>query len=196
VRLRGLLALALLAALAACGTTSEVVLLPNPDGHASTLTIGNAAGSAVLDTPGAAASVSGAASVPERVTLSDAAVKRDWADAIAFQPPRPVTLRLYFILDTTELTPQSRAALPQVLQLIRQRPAPEVEIVGNTDRSGEPLYNQGLGLRRAEAVRRAVEAIGVPPNLITVASHGAGDPLVPTTRPYEPRNRRVDITVR
>ncbi len=83
-----------------------------------------------------------------------------------------------------------------MLDLIRQRPAPEVVIVGHTDRSGDPSYNYELALRRANAVRREVEAIGVPAELITVTSHGGGNPLVPSSRPYEPRNRRVEITVR
>jgi outer membrane protein OmpA-like peptidoglycan-associated protein len=45
-------------------------------------------------------------------------------------------------------------------------------------------------------VRREVEAIGVPSSLVSVASHGAGNPLIPGNRPYEPRNRRVEVTVR
>lgn len=190
------LGIALLLTLAACASGDRVVLLPNPDGAKSTVTVTSGGGTAVIDRPGEAVKVSRPSSAPVELTISDADVKKDWADALAYQPPRPVTLRLYFILDTTELTPESRAALPQLLDLIRQRPAPEVAIVGNTDRSGDPVYNEELGLRRAEAVRRAVEAIGVPKELITVTSDGAGNPLVLPSRPFEPRNRRVDITVR
>lgn len=190
------LGIALLLTLAACASGDRVVLLPNPDGAKSTVTVTSGGGTAVIDRPGEAVKVSRPSSAPVELTISDADVKKDWADALAYQPPRPVTLRLYFVLDTTELTPESRAALPQLLDLIRQRPAPEVAIVGNTDRSGDPVYNEELGLRRAEAVRRAVEAIGVPKELITVTSDGAGNPLVLPSRPFEPRNRRVDITVR
>lgn len=190
------LGIALLLTLAACASGDRVVLLPNPDGAKSTVTVTSGGGTAVIDRPGEAVKVSRPSSAPVELTISDADVKKDWADALAYQPPRPVTLRLYFILDTTELTPESRAALPQLLDLIRQRPAPEVAIVGNTDRSGDTVYNEELGLRRAEAVRRAVEAIGVPKELITVTSDGAGNPLVLPSRPFEPRNRRVDITVR
>jgi peptidoglycan-associated lipoprotein len=197
---RRLLAVLLLAALGACTAkpppNNQLVLLPNDDGTPSAVTITNGSGTTVLDQPGAAVRVAQPASAPERIALNDAEIQGTWGDAIAYQPPRPVTLQLYFILDTTKLTPQSRAELPKLLDLIRQRPAPEVAIVGNTDRSGDPPYNEALGLRRAEAVRREVEAIGVPPSLISVSSHGAGDPLVVTDRPYEPRNRRVAITVR
>jgi outer membrane protein OmpA-like peptidoglycan-associated protein len=190
------LAIAALLGLAACASGDRVVLLPNEDGAPSTITVSNSGGTAVIDQPGAAVAVARPTSAPTALTISDADVKKDWADALAFQPPRPVVLLLYFVLDTSEMTKESRAELPRLLDLIRQRPAPEVVISGHTDRSGDPKYNEELGLRRANAVRRAVEAIGVPPDLITVVSHGSGDPLVKTSRPFEPRNRRVEITVR
>ena len=193
---RFLPALLLLAALGACTSPNRVVLLPNEDGHPSALVVANAGGSAVLETAQAAVAIPGQSSAPERIALSDEDIKRSWGDAIAYQPPAPITLLLYFILDTTRLTPESEAELPRLLTLIRQRPAPEVVIVGHTDRSGDPKYNFDLGLGRAEAVRREVEAIGVPASLITVSSHGSGNPLIAPSRPYEPRNRRVEITVR
>ncbi len=193
---RRFLWLALLALLGACTAGNEVVLLPNEDGHPSTLVVSNAAGTAVLEQPGSAVAIARETSAPETVAVTDAEIKERWGAALAIHPPAPVTILLYFILDTTQLTPESHAALPHVLDLIRQRPAPEVVIVGHTDRSGDTPYNNELGLRRAEAVRRQIEAIGVPAELITVTSHGAGNPLVVPSRAYEPRNRRVEITVR
>jgi adhesin transport system outer membrane protein len=192
-RLAGLLALLLLGA---CAAKNDVVLLANEDGSPSTITVSNPAGTTVLDQPGAVA-IRGTTSAPAPVTIGDAEIRTVWADALAYHPQRPVTILLYFVLDTPNLVPASRAELPKLLQLIRQRPAPEVVIVGHTDRSGDDeRYNYELGLRRANAVRRDVEAIGVPHDLITVTSHGGNNPLVPTTRPYEPRNRRVEVTVR
>jgi peptidoglycan-associated lipoprotein len=192
-RLVGLLALLLLGA---CAAQNRVVLLPNEDGSSSTLTVSNAGGTAVLEQPGAAVAIARATSAPAPVTVGEAEIRTVWRDALEYHPQRPVTILLYFVLDTPNLTPASRAELPKLLDLIRQRPAPEVVIVGHTDRSGDEPYNIALGLRRANAVRREVEAIGVPAELITVASHGGSNPLVPTARPYEPRNRRVEITVR
>jgi outer membrane protein OmpA-like peptidoglycan-associated protein len=194
--MRRLLAVLLLGLLAACAGKNQIVLLPNEDGSPSAVTISNATGTTVLDQPGSAVNVAQPSSAPERITLNDADIQKVWGDAIAFHPPRPVTLILYFVLDTTQLTPESRAELPRLLDLIRQRPAPEVAIVGHTDRSGDPVYNERLGLRRAGTVRQEIEAIGVPPSLITVTSQGAGNPLVVSSRPYEPRNRRVEVTVR
>src|SRR5262249_46118045 len=138
---------------------NEVVLLPNEDGTPSAVSVSNAGGMTLLEQPGSAVRIARATSAPESVAIGDPEIQRDWGDAIAAHPPRPVTLLLYFVLDTTQLTPQSRAELPQLLELIRRRPAPEVVIVGHTDLSGNPPYNAALGLRRAEAVRREVEAI-------------------------------------
>ncbi len=193
-RLAAILTLLLLAACAQ--PQNRIVLLANEDGTPSALTIATAGGTAVLDQPGAAAAIERATSVPQKVTIGEAEIRTVWGDALAYHPQRPITVLLYFVLDTPNLTPASRSELPRLIELIRQRPAPEVVIVGHTDRSGDQPYNYELGLRRANAVRREVEAIGVPPELITVASHGGTNPLVPTTRPYEPRNRRVEVTVR
>lgn len=195
--MRRLLAILVPLMMAACAAPqNRIVLLANEDGTPSSLIVGNAGGVSVLDQPGAAVDIARPTSAPAPVAMSDADIRKTWADALAYHPLRPVTMQLYFILDTPNLTPESRAELPKLLDLIRQRPAPEVVIIGHTDRSGDESYNYALGLRRANAVRREVETIGVPPELITVASHGGTNPLVPTTRPYEPRNRRVEITVR
>jgi peptidoglycan-associated lipoprotein len=192
-RLATLVALLLLAA---CAAKNQVVLLAEEDGTPSAITVSNPGGTAVLAEPGAAVAIRRATSAPRSVTIDEAEIRTGWADAIAYHPLRPVTMLLYFDLDTTELTAASRSELPRVLDLIRQRPAPEVVIIGHADRSGDEPYNYELGLRRAESVRREIETIGVPAELITVGSQDSSNPLVPTRRPYEPRNRRVEITVR
>lgn len=195
--MRRLLAILVLLMMAACAAPqNRIVLLANEDGTPSSLIVGNAGGVSVLDQPGAAVAVARSTGAPQPVTIGDPDIQKTWGDALAYQPMRPVTMQLYFVLDTINLTPASRAELPRVLDLIRQRPAPEVVIIGHTDRSGDPQYNYELGLRRANAVRHEVETIGVPDELISVASHGGTNPIVPSTRPYEPRNRRVEITVR
>ena len=165
-------------------------------GKPSAVTFTNNAGTTELSQPGAAISIAGRSSTPQPIALSQAEIDKTWGEAIANHPPAPVISILYFILDTTDLTPASRAELPKVLTTIKQRPAPEVAVVGYTDKSGEHEYNYDLGLRRAIAVQAAIEKIGVPHDAITVDSYGSANPLVPTRQPYEPRNRRVEITVR
>jgi outer membrane protein OmpA-like peptidoglycan-associated protein len=188
--------LLLLLGLAACANPNRIVLLDNEDGRPSELTVTNQAGTKVLDKAGEAIAFSAKTSTPEEITVSQTEISQVWGRAIASQPPRPVTFLLYFVLDTADLTKESKAYLPQVLDLIRHRPAPEVIVTGHTDRSGDPRYNYDLGLRRAKLVEMEALAIGVPQILIHVESHGAANPLVSTTKPYEPKDRRVEITVR
>jgi outer membrane protein OmpA-like peptidoglycan-associated protein len=190
------LVLLLLLGLAACANPNRIVLLDNEDGHASALTVTNQAGTKVLDRAGEAVAISGNTATPDEVTLSPTEIDKVWGRAIASHPPAPVTFLLYFTLDTITLTKESRDYLPRVLDLIRQRPAPEVIVTGHADRSGDQRYNYELGLRRARLVEKEALAIGVPPDLIHVGSDGAENPLVPTGKPYEPKNRRVEITVR
>lgn len=69
-----------------------------------------------------------------------------------------------------------------------------VVITGHTDRVGSATSNLELSRRRAEAVRDALVARGVPGNLLSVHGAGEADPFVPTADgAAEPQNRRVDI---
>jgi outer membrane protein OmpA-like peptidoglycan-associated protein len=196
-RVAGALLLALL--LAGCGAPRNyVVLLDQPDGSPSAVTLTTARGSATLDEPGTAVGVDGAGSEPGRTFRPEAGeLDRTFGAALSAQPLPPLTFVLYFNLDATELTAESRRRLPEVLEQVRRRPAPEAAIVGHTDDLGTPEYNYRLGLRRAEMVRDRLVAIGVDPKVIEVASHGANDPIF-RNRPAagQPSNRRVEVTVR
>ena len=85
----------------------------------------------------------------------------------------------------------------QVQGAVKTYPAPQVAVVGHTDTAGSATANIGLGLRRAEVVRMRLVEAGVDRSAIVVTSHGEATPLVPTADDVtEPKNRRVDITVR
>src|SRR5919197_1290569 len=136
-------------------------------------------GSATLDRPGQAVGVDDARSAPGRpFRPSPAELRETFGAALAAQPQPPFTFILYYNFDTTELTAESKRRLPEILALVRQRPAPEAVVIGHTDRLGEPEYNYQLGLRRAQVVRDQLVAIGVDPAVIEVASHGANNPIV------------------
>lgn len=59
---------------------------------------------------------------------------------------------LLFGFDSAELTPQSLAALDNVLEILKQHAELKVEVRGYTDATGNRLYNQELSERRAQAV--------------------------------------------
>jgi outer membrane protein OmpA-like peptidoglycan-associated protein len=129
---------------------------------------------------------------------SDAtAVREAFAPALSAQPPRPVTFVLYFLGDSDNFTPESTVELQKIFPEIAKHPAPEIVVVGHTDRVGTIPYNDALSLRRAERVRNDLVQLGIQRDRITIAGRGEREPIVATEdEVVEPRNRRVEITVR
>ncbi|MGH8751809.1 MAG: OmpA family protein, partial [Burkholderiales bacterium] len=87
--------------------------------------------------------------------------------------------------------------VPEVFAEIARRPAPEVVVIGHTDAVGTLEYNDTLSLQRAKKVRDDLVKLGIPTEHIRVAGRGKRELLVPTRDEVsEPRNRRVEISVR
>ena len=96
-----------------------------------------------------------------------------------------------------ELTPDSRLLLGRIVDEIARRPAPDIVVIGHTDRVGAVPYNDTLSLRRAERVRDELVKVGIAAERISVAGRGEREPRVPTPDEVpEPRNRRVEINIR
>jgi outer membrane protein OmpA-like peptidoglycan-associated protein len=131
------------------------------------------------------------------VDLDPPDVQKRFGPALNAMPERPRHFILYFRSDTTELTAESRKLLPEALAEFERRPAGEIAVVGHTDRAAPVGYNERLALRRAQAIRDQLVALGAKREVIEVASHGESNPLIPTADGVrEPRNRRVEITIR
>ena len=80
---------------------------------------------------------------------------------------------------------------------IARRPVPDVLVIGHTDRVGTDAFNDALSRQRAEVVRRALVARGLPAENIVVVGRGEREPIVATADGVaEARNRRVEILVR
>jgi outer membrane protein OmpA-like peptidoglycan-associated protein len=199
VRTRHLARLALLALilLAGCASRNDLyVLLPGKDGKTGALVVESEGKKQTLDTPYAAARVKNVGSV-DGMKSSEAEVKQDFGPALEAQPKRPVSFYLYFQRDTDEFAPESKALVNQIFAEIARRPAPEVAIIGHTDRVGSMQYNDALSLRRAERCRDELIKLGIPKVRISVAGRGTREPEVQTAdQVSEPRNRRVEINVR
>ena len=175
-----------------------VVLLPDPDdGTVGRAVVSNPAGAAELVAARASVLVSPNSRPTAITVMSEADVKRLFGDALSALPPAAQHFTLFFRFESDELTDQSRAQLPEILQAVKNRPVPDVAAVGHTDTTGAPAVNFQLGLRRANAIRNRLIEIGIDASLIEVTSHGESDLLVKTADEVpEARNRRVEITVR
>ena len=179
-----------------CGGHDRAVLLPDQQGHPGVLVVRTEKGETLLDQPYLTADVQADGRIETKV-LDAETVQRQFRGALSAQPPRPVSYTLYFIADKNELTPESKPVMEQVKAELARRPFPEITVVGHTDRVGAAAYNDSLSLKRAEAMRQMLVEAGISPNLITTAGRGSREMIVKTEEGVsEPRNRRVEISVR
>src|SRR4051794_37604544 len=108
----------------------------------------------------------------------------------------PGTFLVYFGFNKATLDANARRAVAEAADAYKRTGAAQVTVTGYADKAGRPAYNQRLSERRAEAVRRELERLGVQSTAITVAAEGENDPAVPTADGVpEARNRRVVIAM-
>ena len=174
-----------------------VVLLPDADtGNVGRIVVSNSAGSTELSSAWTSTRIN-LTQAPRVRNLNESAVKQRFAGALATLPPPPRHFTLPFRFDSEELTDEGRRLVQDVLLAVKTYPVPDVVVVGHTDTTGTPQSNAELGLRRANAVRAMLVQAGLSPAAIDVRSHGEGELLVPTAdNVFEPKNRRVEVTVR
>ncbi len=131
------------------------------------------------------------------VPMKEEEVHKIFGEALSAQPEIPLRFLLYFQTGTTELTEESQRQISEILAAIEARKSKDVTIVGHTDRVGTREANFKLGFERADSIKDLLISKGVDPSWIEVASHGEDNPLVKTEDEVaEPRNRRIEITVR
>jgi len=120
-----------------------------------------------------------------------------FAQALEAQPLPPKRFTLYFVEGSDTLTAESQAAVTAIFEEIKQRPAPDLVVVGHTDRVGSVAANDQLAVKRANTMRDQLIKRGIDAENIQASGRGERDPLVPTADEVaEPRNRRVEILVR
>lgn len=170
-----------------------VVVLPGPDGKVGTVVVQRGETRQVLNQP-YAASRSGEKEVAQ---LSAAEVRDSFGGTLQALPARPTAFVLHFITGTDELTAESKAELQSVLGALKERPLPDVLVIGHTDTVGDAAVNDRLSAQRAETVKGFLVDIGIPAERIRTAGRGEREPLIQTADEVdEPRNRRVEINVR
>jgi outer membrane protein OmpA-like peptidoglycan-associated protein len=189
-------ALASLVLLAGCPRQALFVVLPNAEGGGvGAITVEDGKTVTTLDQPYATAESRAGSTVTGGETQGN--INVIFRSAMAARPILPHHFRLYFILGSDALTPESQAAYRAMFDDTKQRPAYEIEVIGFTDTVGDLQYNQALSLRRAAAIRDTLIRDGLDRQTISIAGRGKRDLLVATAdQTPEPRNRRVEITVR
>ena len=172
-----------------------VVLLPDPQGRQTAVSVQQDGGTLLLDAPYAAARLS--SSGPRKQTFSAQQVQAQFGAALAARPQPPAQFTLFFIDGRDEFTDASRPLIDRLFAEIASRPVPDVLVIGHTDSVGSDAFNDALSKQRGEVVRKALMARGVAAENIVVVGRGKREPVVPTADGVaEPRNRRVEILVR
>jgi len=114
--------------------------------------------------------------------------------------PAPAPARSYLVFfdwDKATLTDRARQIIKDAADNSTRVQYTRIEVNGYTDTSGTPKYNQGLSVRRAQAVATELTKDGVPQSSIEIQGFGDTHLLVATGPGVrEPQNRRVEIIVR
>ena len=98
-------------------------------------------------------------------------------------------------LHRADLQGSELAPLQRVARCMGALAARRAEIAGNCDERGAEQYNVALGFRRAHAVARYLEDLGVPAPRLSEVSYGKERPVC--TEDAEAcwaRNRRADVS--
>ena len=104
---------------------------------------------------------------------------------------------VFFDWDKATLTDRARQIISEAAAASTKVQVTRIEVNGYTDSSGTAPYNQGLSMRRAQAVAAELVAKGVAKNAISIQGYGQTRQLVATGPGVrEPQNRRVEIILK
>jgi peptidoglycan-associated lipoprotein len=84
--------------------------------------------------------------------------------------------RIYFIVDTSDLTPEGQEILTKQAQWLQHYPNVVVQVEGHSDERGTREYNIALSARRATATREFLIAQGINPKRISSIAYGKERP--------------------
>lgn len=104
------------------------------------------------------------------------------------------TRSIRFSEASARIDPASGRSLDEVAKALRPCTGSIIAVTGYTDAGGDPQANQALSLGRAEAVRWALVARGLPESGLRTAGLGAAQPI-PGLDPADPANRRIEFSV-
>jgi outer membrane protein OmpA-like peptidoglycan-associated protein len=106
---------------------------------------------------------------------------------------------IFFAFDKYQLdlgSSRLHGELEKIVTKFRQRSGTKIEIRGHTDIIGDPIHNDSLAVRRAQAVKDELIRRGIPGDRISVEGFGSRNPLMTNDLPESRMmNRRVEVDV-
>lgn len=85
---------------------------------------------------------------------------------------------VYFAFDNSTISAEYQDMLTAHATFLSKRPSTKVIVEGHADERGTPEYNIALGERRATAVAKYLQALGVQADQISIVSYGEEKPLL------------------
>ncbi len=172
-----------------------IVVLAHADGTVGGVEVNDGTSKILLDRPLAAVETGDAQT---RVfDIAEKEVSDRFGDALGAQPVPPRSFTLYFEENAVVLVPASASVVEDIAADIKTRESPEIMVIGHADTVGNLSYNDRLSSERARAVISYLADRGFAREKMAAAGRGERELLVPTANNVpEPRNRRVEISIR
>jgi outer membrane protein OmpA-like peptidoglycan-associated protein len=102
-----------------------------------------------------------------------------------------------FDTNSYAIKPSFTPVLNEVSQTLVQHPELIAQVVGHTDSTGQPAYNQTLSVNRAQSVTGYLAQRGVAPQRLSAEGMGQNQPIADNnTEAGRAANRRVEIYLR
>ena len=101
---------------------------------------------------------------------------------------------VFFEFDSSEIRSEYLSVVAAHAAYLAKYPTARVRLEGHTDERGSREYNIGLGERRAQTVRKALQLQGVTDPQVTTVSYGEERPAVAgSDEAAYAQNRRVEL---
>ncbi|MDE6295588.1 MAG: OmpA family protein, partial [Muribaculaceae bacterium] len=104
----------------------------------------------------------------------------DFTLAAIYKPQ--VIENIFYDFDKATLRDESKAALDEMAQMLRDNPNVTIEMGSHTDRMGTDEYNDKLSERRANSVVQYLISAGISPDRLTYKGYGEKQPKTVTKR--------------
>ncbi|MCM1067002.1 MAG: OmpA family protein [Muribaculaceae bacterium] len=104
-------------------------------------------------------------------------------DFILASITKPVVIdNIFYDFDKATLRPESKTALDEMAQVLRDNPNVTIEMASHTDRKGTEEYNIDLSSRRARSVIDYLISVGIAPDRLQSQGYGKSRPKTITKK--------------
>ncbi|MDE5595291.1 MAG: OmpA family protein [Muribaculaceae bacterium] len=104
-------------------------------------------------------------------------------DFILSSITKPVVIdNIFYDFDKATLRPESKTALDEMAQVLRDNPNVTIEMASHTDRHGTEEYNINLSSRRAKSVIDYLISVGIDPRRLQSQGYGESRPKTITKK--------------